>query len=430
VTTSTSEIAARLNKDCYCIGIDVDTLREQLEQELQAIGIARPIVASHPHLFSSLPVFLAQSQALQMQRLIAAVEDAVRSQQYQRAVLDYAPAIARHEPKARGVFLGYDFHIGDDGARLIEINTNAGGAMLNAIIGKAQRACCPEVRAVLTGQPNCNEVENRFVEMFRNEWRLARGNMPLTTIAIIDNDPAAQYLYPEFLLFQRLFAARGVNAIITDPGKLAHRDGALWDGEQRIDLAYNRLTDFYFDDSAHAALRTAYLADAAVITPHPRAHALYANKRNLTLLSDAALLRSWGIAEPTIAALLEMIPTTVRVTPERADELWEQRKRWFFKPESGFGSRGSYRGDKLTKKVFAEILQRAYIAQQIVAPSERYIQDTDTPLKIDIRNYVYDAQLQLIAARLYQGQTTNFRTPGGGFAPVYFAPTTDGCCPA
>ena len=30
--------------------------------------------------------------------------------------------------------------------------------------------------------------------------------------------------------------------------------------------------------------------------------------------------------------------------------------------------------------------------------------------------------LQLFAARLYQGQTTNFRTPGGGFAPVYQAP--------
>jgi hypothetical protein len=25
----------------------------------------------------------------------------------------------------------------------------------------------------------------------------------------------------------------------------------------------------------------------------------------------------------------------------------------------------------------------------------------------------------LVAARLYQGQTTNFRTPGGGFAPVF-----------
>jgi hypothetical protein len=36
-----------------------------------------------------------------------------------------------------------------------------------------------------------------------------------------------------------------------------------------------------------------------------------------------------------------------------------------------------------------------------------------------VRNYVYDGQVQSLAARLYQGQTTNFRTPGGGFAPVY-----------
>jgi hypothetical protein len=28
----------------------------------------------------------------------------------------------------------------------------------------------------------------------------------------------------------------------------------------------------------------------------------------------------------------------------------------------------------------------------------------------------------LLAARLYQGQTTNFRTPGGGFAPVVVVP--------
>ena len=29
------------------------------------------------------------------------------------------------------------------------------------------------------------------------------------------------------------------------------------------------------------------------------------------------------------------------------------------------------------------------------------------------------AAIQLVCARLYEGQTTNFRTAGGGFAPVY-----------
>lgn len=38
--------------------------------------------------------------------------------------------------------------------------------------------------------------------------------------------------------------------------------------------------------------------------------------------------------------------------------------------------------------------------------------------KMDVRLYTYDSQVLLVAARLYQGQTTNFRTPGGGVAPV------------
>jgi len=36
-----------------------------------------------------------------------------------------------------------------------------------------------------------------------------------------------------------------------------------------------------------------------------------------------------------------------------------------------------------------------------------------------VRLYTYDGRLLLMAARLYQGQTTNFRTAGGGFAPIY-----------
>ena len=39
--------------------------------------------------------------------------------------------------------------------------------------------------------------------------------------------------------------------------------------------------------------------------------------------------------------------------------------------------------------------------------------------KMDVRLYTYDGRVLLAAARLYQGQTTNFKTPGGGFAPVF-----------
>ena len=80
-----------------------------------------------------------------------------------------------------------------------------------------------------------------------------------------------------------------------------------------------------------------------------------------------------------------------------------------------------YRGDKLTKGVWAEIIRGGYVAQDFAAPNERMIKldGTAERHKTDVRLYTYDGQILLTAARLYQGQTTNFRTPGGGFAPVF-----------
>ena len=60
------------------------------------------------------------------------------------------------------------------------------------------------------------------------------------------------------------------------------------------------------------------------------------------------------------------------------------------------------------------------MAQDLVPPSGRtvIVDGRREVMKLDIRNYTYDGKVQLVAARLYQGQTTNFRTVGGGFAPV------------
>jgi hypothetical protein len=412
---------ARLNRECFCIGADLDALHVGLQQDLAQRGFSRPVLETHPHLFSALPVFVSAEHVTRMQAVIRAVESVVALPAYQAAVLDRAPAIARFAPGPRGVFYGYDFHLGDAGPQLIEINTNAGGALLNAALGRAQRACCDEVRDLVTGPVDVAALEHRLCGMFLEEWRLVRGDRPLGRVAIVDQAPAEQYLFPEFLLFQRLFQAHGVQAVVADPSQLEWRDGALRHGGAPVDLIYNRLTDFYFERPEHAALREAYLSGAAAVTPHPRAHALYADKRNLALLTDEERLRSWGIAPETNATLLSGVPATRAVDPGDAERLWSERKALFFKPAAGFGSRGSYRGDKLTRKVFAEILEGDYVAQALVPPSERLMR-TGQALKLDLRNYVYDGEVQFVAARLYQGQTTNFRTPGGGFAPVFYPP--------
>ena len=162
----------------------------------------------------------------------------------------------------------------------------------------------------------------------------------------------------------------------------------------------------------------------AVITPNPQAHALFADKRLLIRLSDAAFLAAIGASAEDIAACVAHVPSTRLVLATQSDFLWRTRREWFFKPADGYASKAAYRGDKLTQRVFEEILRGNYVAQRIVAPSVR-VQNVDgakVQLKSDLRAYSYAGNVLLYAARLYQGQTTNFRTPGGGFASVVAIP--------
>jgi hypothetical protein len=415
-------LAEALNKSCHCIAVDAAKLRGALESSPLTMGLYDVIRRERPHLFSSSPVFLARAQLERMARVIAAIERVVGSEPFGRYVRGSAPPIAHHDHGPRGVFLGYDFHLGRSGPALIEINTNAGGGLLNTVLAAAQQACCAEVEAVLgAASSSPAEVAEAFVAMFRAEWRRQRGDAPLMTIAIVDEAPDAQYLHPEFLLFQELFRRSGLRAEIVDVTALRHERGGLFAGGMRIDLVYNRLTDFMLAAPASAALHDAYAAGDVVVTPNPHVYALYADKRHLTVLSDAERLRAWSIPEETIATLVAAVPRAVLVDPARADELWRDRKRWFFKPLDGYGGKAAYRGDKLTRATWESIVARPYVAQEIVPPSERTIRidERELPLKLDVRAYVYDGHVQLTAARLYQGQTTNFRTAGGGFAPVF-----------
>lgn len=413
-----------LNSECFCITLDSAALRRALHSQLQNPDLFDLIEARCPHLFAAHPVFITSAHRDRMADIVRTVNEVVALPTYREAVLASVPDIARHDPGgAIGVFLGYDFHVTEGGLGLIEINTNAGGAMLSVALARAQRACCSPLQDIVAA---ATAMDGAIVDMFQSEWQRSKRSGPLHCIAIVDEAPQQQYLYPDFLLFQDLFRRHGLEAIIADPSELSLRDGALWHDQTIVDLVYNRLTDFSLDDHANAVLREAYLQNAVVLTPHPQAHALYANKRNLVLLSDDRQLQALGVPTRSRDVLLAGIPAAKRVDPVDAERLWSERRGLFFKPAAGFGSRAAYRGDKLTRRVWQEILAGDYVAQAIVAPGQRILSSQLPPqlLKFDVRNYAYDGSVQWLAARLYQGQTTNFRTPGGGFAPVY----VDGQC--
>lgn len=398
------DFIAHLNGECLdWAGMD----GEALQQALQAQGTDWYSMVKErcPHLFAAAPVFISEMQLQQMRAVIEAVEEVVGTPEPHAAL---------------GVFYGYDFHLNEQGTHLIEINTNSGGGFLNAVLIDSQRDA-----SLYGGSPvhasTAPEIglEQAFLEMFQNEWRLVRGDVPLKTVAIVDEQPELQYLYPEFLLAQKLFKRAGIDALILDPSALQAREDGLYCIGQRIDLIYNRLTDF--DMQKHAQIRSAYEKQQVVLTPNPAHHQRYADKRKLALLSDGVRLRAAGVSQTGIDVLLQGVPQTKIVSSADAGQWWEERKQWFFKPVSGYGSKGAYRGDKVTKRVFEEIMQSDYVAQRLALPGERKVCPAGSEpqsLKYDVRCYVYDGHIQFIAARLYQGQTTNFRTLGGGFALV------------
>ncbi len=177
-----------------------------------------------------------------------------------------------------------------------------------------------------------------------------------------------------------------------------------------------------------------------MVTPSPREHHLLADKRRMSLFSSAETLEALGV-EPADAALIaEIVPETRRLSDLAFEEAWRTRRSWVFKPAAAFGSRAVYRGDKISRRRLEEIYKgNDFVAQRRVDPGLTMV---DTPegsrqMKFDVRAYAYRDEILLLGARVYEGQVTNFRTPGGGFSAICVAKdgavsgsaNTAACCP-
>src|SRR5918994_6281437 len=182
MSSSEHNVADMLNRGCDCAVTDLPRLRERIESVLEP---GQSIIESHPHLFSEIPVFLDPQHVSQMRKVIEAIDATTHLSAFREAVLGKAPGLAAIAARPVGVFMAFDFHITPAGPKLIEINSNAGGAFLNIAAHEAQRACCPAVDDYIAAQPRAAQLEAEIVAMFRREWSLARRAAPLRTIAIV-----------------------------------------------------------------------------------------------------------------------------------------------------------------------------------------------------------------------------------------------------
>lgn len=305
-----------------------------------------------------------------------------------RAIFDETHSTPSSTPS---VFTSFDFYITPQGPRLIEINTNAAGAILSDLIRQFHGL----------GEPGYFETIRHMFESIAQSASITQ----IQTIAIVDETPDLQKTKFEFQLFQALFQSWGWHCAICDPidlqwigNKLIAPDGSP------IDIVYNRYCDFYMTSDRATALRVA-IQNGVPVTPNPEEYGRMADKFNLIKLAHSN--------HPIIR---ELVPPVIHVNQSNPEDLWAQRKKLFFKPAQSFGSKAAYKGERISKKVFQTLWDTDTIAQPYFDAGT--ILADEMSFKYDIRAYTYEGNVQLIGARLFQGQLMNFQTLGGGFAAV------------
>ena len=362
-----------------------------------------------PNLFSFQKLGLFKGHFETIQKFIRATYDLRDSKNYQKKVLGHETT-----QKNKSVLMSFDFHIADDSIKLIEINTNASHFMTSYLMSDF----------VLQDQLPIADSLQDLQQSFLKEWGLfSGGSKKLSHICIVDEDPKTQRSYFEFLIYKRFFEDLGYSCTIEDYRNITIQNHALCDSQGKpIDLVYNRHTDFLFDHSP--TLRQAYIEKLACISPHPEEYLLLADKNRLMQFSDSQFLKEF--LKPEQLQLFEaIVPKIFEVNSKAKEEIWSLRKQYFFKPKNAFGGKGVFRGDALRHKAFDELYASGnYLAQELAPANEIKIQDQVSHwvnAKWDLRVYVYDGGIQHLTARAFVGQTTNFRTLGGGHVAVFLS---------
>jgi hypothetical protein len=266
------------------------------------------------------------------------------------------------------------------------------------------KPCCGNTKV-----QGISDFEEKIVRMFKDEFSKKSGQKTgLKTVAIMDENIQEQFLYPEILICKEILEKDNIQTFVVDSKDVEIKNKIAYYNDVKIDLIYNRNTDFYFKKEENKKFLEVLESSQTVISPSPQDHLIFADKKNLVLMSQNENLKN-------------IIPLTLLVTKENEQELWSNKKKYFFKPLNSYGGRGSYNGKGLTLKVWESITNSEYVAQEIISPNSKsvIVDDQKETFKFDIRAYTYSGEILLLVARTYQGQTTNFRTKGGGFMPIF-----------
>jgi len=333
-------------------------------------------------------------EMLQFSRLMFRLQ---QNEHYITALKAQLPATADAMHDEPSMLMGYDFHLTEDGPRLIEINNNAGGLYT----GRDRWMKQPAI-AELVGT-----LEDRVSHMFPDTWQ---------TIAIMDEDVTEQYMYPEMLHYAALLRQAGRTVFLVSPENIQLKDDGLYVENQRMDGIYNRHTDFYLDTPELAHIRRALMAGQVALNPHPRSYALLGDKSRMVDWWHEGLLEGC-LPSDDVAFIRHIVPEIHLLSACDRTQLWQERKAWVFKPAARHGGKGVVLGKAMSRKRFESLDNETTVVQSYVPASQ--IEHDDVSYKFDVRLYMHGETLIAVAGRLWRGQVTNFREDGSGWVSLH-----------
>lgn len=372
-----------------------------------------PGLQSHPledlvadNLISPFTVELPQSVLQQAQAAVSLLFSLRERTSYLEHYKNLIAEKGLTDPGNKSIMMSYDFHVAaNNDLKLIEVNTNA------AFLALGHQMYAMKKHPLPVADFNLDEIKDCILQELHLQGKVPP--QPLK-ISIMDEEPQAQRLFIEFLVFNELFKSWGWDSRIED-----YRD--LFKNFIP-DFIYNRYTDFYLTNESSQTLRTKFVNKEVCLSPNPFEYLLLADKQRMIDWVQPGFLENHGFTGKDLELLKTIIPRADDLNTMSIDEIWKQRKSLFFKPKNAFGSKLSYKGASISRKAFDEVFKSDMIAQELVPAPEQIFETPEgaQSFKYDLRCYAYQGRLQLIVARLYQGQVTNLRTPYGGFATTLF----------
>lgn len=336
-----------------------------------------------------------------MLRFARAIQTLQENRAYVQWLSPKLPETAHIQPAWPAMLMGYDFHLTDEGPKLIEVNNNAGGLYLGRQ-PDGQDAWLPQ--PALAGS-----LRERLLAMFAPNWQ---------TIAIMDAEVRAQFMYPEMCAYARLLADAGRWSAVVSPEEIVERKDGLYIEETRLDAIYNRHTDFYLREATLAHVRRAFMQGTIALNPYPRSYALVGDKQRMVDWWQQDGLPAC-VDDATLRLIRGIVPETHRLAEMDREDVWRKRASWVFKPSARHGGKGVVLGRSMSRTRFASLDPEDTIVQQWVPASMVEIDGRE--LKLDVRLYMHGDRLIALAGRVWRGQVTNFRAPGSGWVAIDIA---------